>query len=293
MRSGQWKIFAVGAVVASLGLAACGVKASMDQAISSLGASPDVQVHLTGSVSGPDSSQAQAALNVLTMDMRYSSASGAALSQSKGNVNSEVDVNVGSQSFVEVRQIDSNLYLLVNVSALSDIPGVNLSQAEISTLQLTLGGRWFEFPKSLIDTYLPTSAKVKAQAAKDQGAEQKILDEVSSVIEATSYTTLPGGGYSQTGSLESIVKAVLPTVETLSGHQIHPSAVKGSYTIGVTMSGVTATGGSIEITAPDGTSGDQSISLHATVAHAALSVAVPAGATVITPALLKGLLAQA
>jgi hypothetical protein len=58
------------------------------------------------------------------------------------------------------------------------------------------------------------------------------------------------------------------------------------------MSGVTATGGSIEITAPSGSSGNASVGIHAAVTHDADTVVAPTGATIITPSLLKSLLAQ-
>ncbi len=44
-----------GFVVASLGLSACGATATIHSAVSSLGSSPDVQIHLTGTVTGPGS----------------------------------------------------------------------------------------------------------------------------------------------------------------------------------------------------------------------------------------------
>ncbi|HEY5120936.1 MAG TPA: hypothetical protein VII84_05130, partial [Acidimicrobiales bacterium] len=59
------------------------------------------------------------------------------------------------------------------------------------------------------------------------------------------------------------------------------------------MSGSTATGGSIKITAPSGSGGDASVALETTVTHASSNITAPSGATVITPALLKGLMSQA
>jgi hypothetical protein len=90
-----------------------------------------------------------------------------------------------------------------------------------------------------------------------------------------------------------VVTAVLPTVQSLESTPVHPSSVKGSYTITLTMSGSTATGGSITITAPNGTQGNASVGLQATVTHNNDSIVAPSGATVITKSLLKGLLSQA
>jgi len=291
MRRIEQKVLAVGIVVASLGLASCGVKASLDQAVASLGAQPTAQVHLSASASGTGSAQVEKVLSVVSLDMSYSSTTGAALSDSAGKINSEISVNVGSQSLATIRQVDSNLYVMLDASALSAVPGVTISQSEIASIQLIAGGRWFELPTSLIDSYIPSSAK--AQSANEAAIARQILDDITSVISATPYTTLPGGGYSQTGTLKSVVTALLPTISSLSTQPVNLNSIKGTYEIAVTMSGSTATGGSIKITAPSGTGGDASIALTTTVAHAADTITAPTGATVITKSLLQGLLSQA
>lgn len=74
------KMVAVGLVAASLGLASCGAPASLGQTVSSLGASTFLQLHFTGTVSGPGTANAQSALNALSIDMKYSNPTGAALS---------------------------------------------------------------------------------------------------------------------------------------------------------------------------------------------------------------------
>jgi hypothetical protein len=287
------KIFIIGLAAASLGLSSCGVTASLDQAVSSLGSSPDLQLHFSATASGTGSAQAQKILNVVSLDVRYSNPSGGPLSQSNGAASTELVVNVGSQTLADIRVINSNAYLLVNVATVASIPGVNLSQSELSAAELIFGGHWYEVPESLINASLPTSTKVTAEASKQLAAEKKILDEISSVIETTKYATLPDGGYTQTGTLESIVKAVLPTINSLTSTPIQSNSVKGTYTLTVTTSGSAATGGSITITAPSGTSGNQSVGLSVTVAHANVGISVPTGATVITPALLKGLESEA
>jgi hypothetical protein len=287
------KILIIGLAAAALGLSSCGVTASLDQAVSSLGSSPDLQLHFTATATGADSAQAQKILNVVSLDVRYSNPSGGPLSQSGSTANSEIVVNVGSQTLADIRVIDSNAYLLVNVATVASIPGVNLPQSELSAAELIFGGHWYEVPKSLIDASLPASTKVSAETTKQVAAEKKILDEISSVIETTKYATLPDGGYTQTGSLESIVQAVLPTINSLTSTPIQPKSVKGTYTLTVTTSGSAATGGSITVTAPSGSSGNQSVGLSVTVAHANIGISVPAGATVITPSILKGLESEA
>ena len=290
------KMMIVGLVGASLGLASCGAQASIDQAVSSLGSSPDLQLHFTGSASGPDAAQVQKVLSTLSLDMNYSNPSGAALSQSSGTANAEILVNAGTQTLADVRVVDSNLYVLVNISAVADIPGVTLPATQVAALQLILGGRWFELPKSLLTSIVPApSATSTAQAAKVAAAERPILDDLSNLIANTAYTTLPNGGYSQTGTLASVEKAVLPTIQSLSGSTLPSTTVKGNYTLTVTASGSNATGGSISVTAPSGVTGqgNDTVGLNVTVAHASLSIVAPTGATIITPSLFQGLLSQA
>lgn len=290
------KMMLVGLVGASLALASCGAQASIDQAVSSLGSSPDLQLHFTASASGPGSAQIKSALSLLSLDMNYSNPSGAALSQSGGTANAEILVNAGTQTLADLRVVDSNLYVLVNISAVADIPGVTLPTSQVAPLQLLFGGRWFELPKSLLTSIAPTpTATSTAQALKDAAAARTIFDDLSKLIANAPYTTLPNGGYSETGTLASVLNAVLPTVQSLSASTIPTPSVKGNYTLTLTGSGANATGGSITVTGPSGVAGqgDNSVGLNVTVAHANLNVAAPTGATVITSSLLKGLLAQA
>jgi hypothetical protein len=163
----------------------------------------------------------------------------------------------------------------------------------VGALQLVVGGRWFELPKSFIDSYIPATSNSAATTAKDQAAAKSIFDAITNLITTTPYTTLPDGSFSETGSLENVVTSVLPTIESVEGTTVHPGAVPGNYTITLTMSGATATGGSITITAPNGTQGNESVGLQATVTHNSDGITAPSGAIIVTRSLLKELLAQA
>lgn len=286
------KLWIVGAVASSLVLAACGVSASIDQAVSSIGASPYLQVHLTASATGMGSTQAQSLLGALSVDMHYASSNGGTLSQSANSVNSEVMINDSGQTLLDLRQVDKNLYVRVDLTPLSSIPGIDISAQQLSNYQLLVGNRWFEFSPDLVKSFLPTTTINAAQTSKEQAAARAILDAVTSLIDKTPYTTLSGGGYSQTGTLDSVVKAVLPALNGYTGTSFNPSSVKGTYTIGFTMSGATATGGSLSITAPKGSNGNATLSLHASLTHDNLSVVAPSDATVITNSTLTQLLSQ-
>lgn len=291
MKKSNWKIFSVGAVIASLTLAACGATASLNSAISSVSASQYLQVHFTASISGADSQTAEPIMSALSYDVIESSTSGQALSQSTGQVNTEIDVNVGTQALASIRVIGTNLYFEVNAQVLSSLPGVNLPSQTLAAIELLLDNRWFEVPASLIAASEPTQP-TKAQTAKEQAIVQQIVNDLTGVIEANNYTTLPGGGFSQTGTLQSIVTAVLPAVEKLDGNTPNPGKVPGTYTVAIKMSGSTATGASISVTAPNGSLGNSTVEIDATIAHAATVVSAPADATTITPAIIAQLEGQ-
>ena len=84
------KLWIVGVVAASLGLSACGATASLNDAVSSLGASPYLQVHLSGNAAGPDSTAAQQVLGSLSVDLSYANPTGASLADSQGTANAEM-----------------------------------------------------------------------------------------------------------------------------------------------------------------------------------------------------------
>jgi hypothetical protein len=161
----------------------------------------------------------------------------------------------------------------------------------LGALQLFLGGKWFEIPSTLLASELPSSAATKAKAAQDQAIERKIFDALSKLIDNGHATALSSGGYSETGTLESVVKALLPTIQSVDPSATSTSPVRGTYTLTLTNSGSSATGGSISITAPagNGSSGDATVTLRAAVTHDSDPVVVPTNVTVITPALLQQL----
>jgi hypothetical protein len=283
--------------MASLGLSACGsgTKATIDSSVASLGAQPDLQIHFTASVSGAGTAEAQKVLGVISMDTLYSNPSGGPLSQTSGKANGEVIFNVGTKPLLDLRTIDSNIYLEVDLSAVNQIPGLPLTsqdQTELGALQLLFSNKWFEVPSKLITSELPSSAATKAKSAQDQAVERKVFDALSKLIDDGHATALSSGGYSETGTLESVLKAILPTIARLdpsAASSVH--TVPGTYTLTLTNAGSTATSGSISITAPEGSgsSGNATVTLKATVAHDSDAIVVPSNVTVITPALIQQL----
>jgi hypothetical protein len=291
-------VLILGVVVASLGLSACGsgAKATIDSSVASLGAQSDLQVHFTASVSGAGTAEAQKVLNVLSVDTDYASANGTPLSQSKGATNGDVTVNIGDKVLLDLRAINSNLYVQLDLTAINAIPGLPITsqdQSELAALQLFLGGKWFELPTKLLTKELPTSDALKAKSAQEQALDRKLFDALSNLIDNGHAKSLSSGGYSETGTLESVVKAVLPTIESIDPSAASSvGAVPGTYTLTLMNNGSVATGGSVSITAPEGSggSGDATVSLSATVTHNNNAIVAPTGATVITPALIQQLL---
>jgi hypothetical protein len=289
-------VLVLGAAVASLSLSACGAgtKATINQSVASLGAQPNLQIHFTASVSGAGTSQAQQVLNDLSYDIKYSNPSGGPISQSTGKSNIDVSFNVGSTSLLELRGIGSNVYLILDLSPISSIPGLNLTtqdQSELAAAQLLLGGKWFEIPASLIKSELPSSDASKANAAQESALAKKVIDALSKLIDKGHAKALSSGGYSETGTLESVLKAVAPTIASLDPSASTAGPVKGTYTLTLKGSGGVANGASITITAPSGKgNGNASVGLSASVTHDNDPIVAPTNATVITPALIKQLL---
>jgi hypothetical protein len=284
----------LGVVASTLALSACGTttKATIDQSVASLGAQSTVQIHLTGTATGAANTQAQAILNLVSVDLDYVNPSGSPLSQDPSSLDQEITINVGTKTLADIRGIDGNDYLNIDLSSLSALPGVNLPASELATLQLVIGGRWFEVPKSLIASLAQKdTTATKAQVAADVAIERKIIDAIAKVIDNGPAKALSGGGYSETGTLASIVDAVWPTIAGVTKSTIPASAaaVKGTYTLTLTNSGSSATGASVTITSPGDAPQITSVGLVATITHNSDTISVPSGATVITPALLKQL----
>jgi hypothetical protein len=286
----------LGVVASTLALSACGAttKATIDQSVASLGAQSTVQVHLTATAAGAGAGAAQvrAVLKLVSMDVDYVNPSGGPVSQGAKTDDEDITFNVGAKTLADIREVDGNDYLTVDVTALSAIPGVNLPASQLAAVQLLFGGRWFEIPKSLIDSVAQKQTDAnKSQAAADVAIERQVVDDISKVIDNGRAKALSGGGYSEAGTLVSIVKAVWPTIASVTKTTLPASAahVKGTYTLTLTNSGSTATGASITITAPSGTSGNASLGLVAAITHNSQTITAPAGATIVTPALIKQL----
>jgi hypothetical protein len=221
---------------------------------------------------------------------------GANLSQAT-SLNAEITLNIGSSALLDVRVVSGNLYLMINPSALQSIPSLPISADELSGVSALFGGRWFELPQALLRAYLKSErAKLKATGdsssatTNDVHEEQAIVAALTKFVETRPSTSLSGGGFSETATLQALVNGLWPTIEGLApGAITKPTSVKGSYTLTMATSGSTITGGSISITAPS-TGGNDTIGLQATVTHSGATVIVPPNATVLSESSIMALL---
>ncbi|HEY5437411.1 MAG TPA: hypothetical protein VIJ99_00755, partial [Acidimicrobiales bacterium] len=148
------KIVIVGVVAASLGLSACGSSASINDTVASLGASSTVQVHLTATASGQGvSAQAQSILQQVSMDVNYATTNGSPITDAGKAIDTQITLNVGTAAVLDLRSIDQNFYVEVNLTPLSTFTGLGITAQDLASAQLLLGGRWFELPYSLLKSY--------------------------------------------------------------------------------------------------------------------------------------------
>lgn len=280
-------------LVAGLGLSACGSgPATLDSAVASLSSTSSLEVHLTASFAGPGASEVEQYAKSISMDVTEVNPSGAPLSQASA-LDEDVSVNVGSGVLLEVREVAGNAYLKMDLTELNTLPNVNLPASDIAAVQLLFGGRWFEVPASLIKSLTKKeSTPQNAAASKTEQADaRKITKAFEHIIETAPATTLAGGGYSETATIQSLISSLWPTIQSLGLSSVtEPTDVKGSYTLSMTTSGSTITGGTVSITAPASSgAGNDTVAFSATVNHNAATVSAPSGATVVSKQLIQQL----
>ncbi|HET8990762.1 MAG TPA: hypothetical protein VFN59_06660 [Acidimicrobiales bacterium] len=279
----------------ALGLSACGAPATVDQAVTSLGASPYLQLHVTGSLSSanPDLTKAAYQVKNLSLTLDFASTNGASLSSAGSSVNGEARLAVSGTTVADVRAIGTNLYVKLDPTRLDALPGANVPVGVLAGASQMLGGRWFEIPQSLIARFTAAHQPSAAQLARAQALARAAIAALATLVE-TAPSTSSNGTFTETGTLQSIADALAPVLGAATGAT---PTVAGTYSISLTTSGTTATGGSITITSPSpsalGPSSPVTVSLDATAGHDSLPVVAPANAIVVTPSMLSQLAAIA
>jgi hypothetical protein len=281
-------------VAAALALSACGSspaakKAALKDYVASLGGSPNLQVTLTANFTGAGASKAEKVLSVLSYGINLASTTGNPISQSAGKVNWEVTANVKGSPLLDIRDIGGNLYFTVDVSQVSNIPGVKVSSGELADVGLVFGGKWFELSQSFLNSVVPKKDASDTSAFENTAIEAQVIDAITNLI-VTTPSTATSNGYTETGTLLSAAKAIQAAIPSLAGTKIPTGKdTQGTFSLSVSTSGSSATGASISITAQNGTKGNATGSLSAAFAHANVAISVPSNVTVITKQFLSDL----
>jgi hypothetical protein len=285
----KWKTVTL-AAVASLGLSACSIPVAISEAQTTFGGSQFLQVHLTATLASADpaSTNFAKALQDLTFDFNEQSLTGLPIKSSLNQVNQELVVSSGTSRVATFLEHKSNIYFNINLATLSHVPGVTISAATLASLNLLLGERWIELPFPLIARYAHSSASLTLTRSSISSNENLLLNAVVSVL-AEGTTTSTTQGFSQTGSLTTLVDALATGLKTL-GSSIKPATKDlGTYGVSVTMSGTQATGATLTVVTPQAKYGRAIVHVFATFAHQAVSVETPTYPLVITPTLIKQL----
>ena len=280
----------------SLGLAACGtsVQKTLKGAISSVGAQQYLQVRVNADVAGTGAQAASAAAvekyaKLLSLTLSEQSTGGGAISTAGTALNQRLTLAVGSTPLLTLISIGSRLYVDLDFSTLASLPGVGVTTSELTGLQLLLGGRWFELPSTTLNRYVPKAEHSATNSSSQRQIEQRAMDALTKLIERTPSTST-GHGYSQRGTLQSVVTALEPVMAQVTHRAAtttHP--VPGTYRLALSLSGGVATAAQVGVSVPGGHRGSMSVTLNATITHDATPVSAPSPVTVVTPSFLKGL----
>ena len=292
MAKWNWKIATLG-VVTSMSVATIGFSGPVKSAVASIDAQPYLQIHLAASATGTGTSATKAArlLNALSFDVNEQSTTGASIAASPNNVNEQIAVKVGETTLATIIRVGAKVYLNVDISGLAKVPGVKATASQLGSAQLLFGGRWFEFPSSLILKSLPkTGVTSVAQLANTKLIDRKLTSALTTLLDHTQFVSSANGVYSKSGTLASVWDTIRPLLQR-AGIKISLPKTQpiGTYSATLTTAGTTATGASVALSVHSATSGQLGLKFTATFEHAALNVSAPTGATVVTPAMLSAL----
>jgi hypothetical protein len=278
------------AAVASLGLSACSIPMALSEAQTTFGGSQFLQVHLTASLASADPASAHfaTALQHLTFDLNEQSLSGLPIKSSLNRVNQDLVISNGTSRVATILEHKSNVYFNINFAALSHVPGMTVSASTLASINLLLGERWIELPFPLIAQYAHSSAGLNLTRSSISSSENQLLNALVSVLAGGTATTTTQG-YSETGSMATLVDALAAGLKSWGSKLTPTTKVLGTYTVSVTMSGTQATGAAVKVVTPIAKYGNAIVNVFATFAHQAVAVETPTYPLVITPTLIKQL----
>ncbi|HXW39505.1 MAG TPA: hypothetical protein VEJ44_07405, partial [Acidimicrobiales bacterium] len=202
-------------LAASACLAACGggsTATTLKQFVASFGSQQYSQITLTATFTGAGSTTVGPILGQFSIVVNAENPTGAPLSEANGNANVQILVNHGTTTLADLREVGSSLYFKVDVAGLASVPGLHISPSELAVVQLVIGGRWFEVPKSLIESVLPRASA--QQVAQTRAIEAKVIDALAKYIDASHYVKT-SNGFSESGSIQKLESSLAPTFASI------------------------------------------------------------------------------
>ncbi len=289
MKRRNWKMVALAALT-SVGLSACTIPAAQSVAQNTYGSSPYLQVHFTATLTSADPSlqSVATALAHLRFDLNEQSTTGAPIKSSLNQINQDLVVWHANTRVATILESKSNVYLNVDFSALSRVPGMSSSASSLAALNLLLGQRWIELPYALVAQYTHSAAGLNLTRSALATGPSRLLNAVVTLL-AHGTTTSTATGVHVAGSSAQLARALAATLKSLGLASTSTVTAAGSYALDVTLSGTTATALALTVTTPSAKHGPSVLRLAATIAHQTLRVDVPSSPLVITPALVKQL----
>jgi hypothetical protein len=302
-------------------------QSQVGSALQSLGAKPNLQIHIDASISGSTvPAQAVRVVRALSLSIAESSQGGQPLgTANKGQVDVDYAVNLYGSPVLELREVHQNLFVWFDLTRFGEVVPTNQAQG-LAIVQSLLGGRWFELTPALIKQLaqqlrsvhgLPGVAPGRL-SPYDRLLRERLMGLLPEVkgLESDFYNALfasrvapyPTGGVELRGTLQSVVTAVLPAVQRLVqqfgqqlGHQFggvpaslgNVGSVPGIFSVNVQIRqpGTKLYRIDTEVIVPTTASGGSggAFGFQIAFSHHPLPVVAPAGATLVSPSLIQRL----
>ncbi len=277
--------------VFTLVLAGCGLSAlqQVRNAVKSVGASPDLQMVVSGSLAGSGSASADKYLSVFSLHIDAASAKpGVALSKAgKGNVSVDISLYYHTSPVFDMRLVGKSEYFRINLTPLQSlVPKSDASKME--GLDLGLGGRWFQVPPSYLAQLTKQANGNPAAQAKVRQGSASMMSALGQIIENRStISALSGGGFQAKGSLLSAFNTLAPAIQQMTGKAPSPTKITGTYVINMSTTGGTMTGASLSISNQGRTA-----EIEVALSHLSKPVPLPAHIAELPKAIVDGLVAR-
>jgi hypothetical protein len=281
-----------------------GPRATVKTAIGSLGASPYLEIALSGASGSLRASLGEIGSAVVTIDVASADGATPLRGQSSATaLDAQVSVADGSSDLADLRIVGGRqIYLRVFFSALAKLPALPAStRASLGNLGALIGGTWFSIPTALLSKIggssgasspvtppLPTRTR-----ARD--AMTRLETDLLNITTFSSSSSPAGTTTTATASVSRVltvvlrdagpaITAVLPSAAgTIAKDRQLAATTSGHISAQVITDGTdTMRAATLSISSPHDTA-----SLRAAIAHQPLEIGVPAGARSLPAAILR------